>query len=848
MIEKRKILFERGIALTIKGSIILSLYLAFFFPSTELVHALTDGDCLNSNVVVVTGTVTDSSGISTVLAILDGDWTETPAYDPGSGEYSATFNGVNDGNYSLVVSAADACGTGNTAITDPINFTVDTVLPSVSISLPTDGSTVYTSTVIVKGTASDATSGLDLVCVTLDGESCQVATISGENWSYTVSPVFTGNHTLIARATDNCGNSANSTPVTIRVEAGCPPPAPSGVVDSIGTVGEFSSLVFDSCSLPRISYYDQTNGDLKYASWNGISWDIQEVDSGGDVGQFSSLALDNDENPRISYYDVTNGDLKYASWTGTNWDIETVESGGDVGEYSAIALNSSNYPNISYHGATNRDLKYASWTGTTWNIQVVDSSGNNVGLWSSLALDSSDNPSISYYDWPNGLKCASWTGTTWDFQLIGGKGYYSSLDLAADGSPGISYYEANNVDLKYASWTGTTWNTQIVDSQGDVGSYSSLALDNNGNPRISCYDATNKDLKYAFWTGTDWVIYYVDTVEDVGSYASLALDSDSNPGISYFDNTNGDLKYYHFSFEAPNITSLSPTKGPEGTLVTISGTNFGITQGSSIVTFNGVTASIGSWSDTNIVAIVPAGAMTGPVVVTVNGIASLGMKFVVIDTTPPVWDTTTGIQEAVGCDQRATVQWNNATDASSPPVKYNIYYSTTSPIDFETATKLTDVPAVVGTDYDWEYYVTGLTNGVTYYFAVRAEDSAVPPNEDSNTVELSATTMDDTTPPTWDSTVGVQYAELFEDAAGDICSVYWNRASDPCSPVKYNIYHPEGVDYAVDCLEDSIYGYDCMNFVVCPPEFFCYCYTVRAEDSADPPNEDANDVLECLCK
>ena len=87
---------------------------------------------------------------------------------------------------------------------------------------------------------------------------------------------------------------------------------------------------------------------------------------------------------------------------------------------------------------------------------------------------------------------------------------------------------------------------------------------------------------------------------------------------------------------APSITSLSPTAGPVGTSVTISGSNFGSTQGSSTVTFNGTTATPTSWSDTSIVAPVPSGASTGLVVVTVGGIASNGVSFTV-NTLPTGW-------------------------------------------------------------------------------------------------------------------------------------------------------------------------------------------------------------------
>jgi len=65
---------------------------------------------------------------------------------------------------------------------------------------------------------------------------------------------------------------------------------------------------------PAVSYYDSTNGDLKYAfaqDADGTVWNAPiTVDSGGTVGQYNSLAEVN-SSPAISYYDTTNGDLKF---------------------------------------------------------------------------------------------------------------------------------------------------------------------------------------------------------------------------------------------------------------------------------------------------------------------------------------------------------------------------------------------------------------------------------------------------------------------------------------------------------------------------------------------------------
>jgi len=84
-------------------------------------------------------------------------------------------------------------------------------------------------------------------------------------------------------------------------------------------------------------------------------------------------------------------------------------------------------------------------------------------------------------------------------------------------------------------------------------------------------------------------------------------------------------------YVSPNILSLQPPIGPVGTPVTINGNGFGQSQNVvSGVTFNGVSATIGTWSDTAITTTVPAGASTGNVVVTnASNLVSSGVSFTV---------------------------------------------------------------------------------------------------------------------------------------------------------------------------------------------------------------------------
>jgi hypothetical protein len=53
---------------------------------------------------------------------------------------------------------------------------------------------------------------------------------------------------------------------------------------------------------------------LKHAYKNIFGWQIHTVDDKEDVGLYNAIALDSNGKPHISYYDESNEDLKYAYW------------------------------------------------------------------------------------------------------------------------------------------------------------------------------------------------------------------------------------------------------------------------------------------------------------------------------------------------------------------------------------------------------------------------------------------------------------------------------------------------------------------------------------------------------
>lgn len=181
-------------------------------------------------------------------------------------------------------------------------------------------------------------------------------------------------------------------------------------------------------------------------------------------------------------------------------------------------------------------------------VEVVDAA-NNVGFYSSIEVDAQGNPHIAYFDQSaTRVRYAYKRGATWTIETPDPStaGDYASLALDPQASPGISYFTGVSNDLKFARKSGTTWTVETADDGGaaQVGFFTSLAFDGQGNPGVTYYDLTNGNLKFARKSGGSWASETADgSANDVGRYSSLALDAQGNPHVSYRDDTSLDLKY-----------------------------------------------------------------------------------------------------------------------------------------------------------------------------------------------------------------------------------------------------------------------------------------------------------------
>jgi hypothetical protein len=156
--------------------------------------------------------------------------------------------------------------------------------------------------------------------------------------------------------------------------------------------------------------YDGTG--VTYAYFDGSTWHTQTIASG--FG--GSLALAPDGSPHASFisYRSDSNDwyhLKYASYTGSGWTVQEVArimtqtvmnilspSGFVKPGATSLKFDSLSVPHIAFYNDTYDAgfLRYAYLEGSTWVVETVDTQG--VPGWArlSLALDPSGYPRIAY--------------------------------------------------------------------------------------------------------------------------------------------------------------------------------------------------------------------------------------------------------------------------------------------------------------------------------------------------------------------------------------------------------------------------------------------------------------------
>ncbi len=375
------------------------------------------------------------------------------------------------------------------------------------------------------------------------------------------------------------------------------------------------------------------------ASINPISWIKEYIDPSNEVsvGSYTDIAFDPDSGtPWISYYDESNTNLIVAHrispgmgncGVNNSWQCVVVDDNllaNDVGMYTSIDIypDTSSDPmfstwkvGVSYFSTSSNKLRYAEYYRSitlphtySWHINDVDApsiSGNIAGRFSSLKFDTSGVPYIAYQYYDQGVLYSPFphthinvahrvttggncgTSSKWQCDNVTSTSdsvEYLSLDIDANNTPYIAYYDTTNKDLKLATWTGlggdcgmgdNGWGCKVIDgSANDVGKYASLYAPKSTNPadilRIAYYDATAKILKVAHpisagdgncGLGNTWQCDVIDVMG--GGIAkldiSLTVDKAFQPVVVYTDASvdlaPAGIKLARLSLEDPSLAN-----------------------------------------------------------------------------------------------------------------------------------------------------------------------------------------------------------------------------------------------------------------------------------------------------
>jgi hypothetical protein len=227
-----------------------------------------------SGIATFTASATDNFGVQQVDFYANGRFIGASTEAPFTmSVYTVSWN---NGSYTLTAVASDVAG--NTAHSEPVQVTVnnDKLAPTVSLTSPTDGSTV-SGTVSVAATASDNV-GVSYVEYRVDGTFVGSDFTAPYEYTWNTSTWANGAHTLSARARDAAGNQSvissvqltvnnDKTPPTVSLTA----PAPGAIVSGAVTLTATAS---DNVGVTRVEFYvdgallgSSTTAPYAY-SWN----------------------------------------------------------------------------------------------------------------------------------------------------------------------------------------------------------------------------------------------------------------------------------------------------------------------------------------------------------------------------------------------------------------------------------------------------------------------------------------------------------------------------------------------------------------------------------------------------
>ncbi len=367
---------------------------------------------------------------------------------------------------------------------------------------------------------------------------------------------------------------------------------PTSILESTGEVGRGTSLAIDANGYKHVTYFDDTNYVLKYAtdasgSWVNITLNTTTYHQ---QSSSSSIVIDSGGVLHVAYSGAS-GNLTYATCSSTctsnaSWTFVEIDDSGSASGSPSLAIDSNNTMHISYIeynvGTTPETLKYATCsasctTASSWSNITVDNSFNTANH-ADIAIDSNDGLHISYFKQTYSnpgyyyATCTSSCNATSSWNTLGlgwgaGLSGLNPTSIVVDSNDVVhfasSYFSGssggNGFSIRSCSASCTTGSWAWSSSQVDTSSayftigYISIVVDSNDGLHIAYgIHGQNVDsaLHYASCSSScpsgssstsSWSITEIDGTVEAGTI-SIAIGPNDGVGIVYQDTTNDNIR------------------------------------------------------------------------------------------------------------------------------------------------------------------------------------------------------------------------------------------------------------------------------------------------------------------
>ncbi len=271
-----------------------------------------------------------------------------------------------------------------------------------------------------------------------------------------------------------------------------------------------SDIVLDDDDDQHIAYVE-ASGDLMYAFKNGSGWDHIEVDGSSSKVTHVSMVLKPNGSPLIKYRHEDDNELKLATWNSSSFDLETVDTDGEPGAGTGMYLDDNGDLHLAYQGnSTKGKLRYAVKNGSSWTY-TTQVHGYNIDSSTSMDIDpDGDLHVLSTVKNNESLAHSMLVEGTWTTDIYDDNGSvsYPSIVVDAHGNINLAYYDRDGKDLGFGfiSTTGMAYNPLTFKLPGNAtyGNWTVYAVVEGGNTTANCtflvvtegFEPTEKRLEF----------------------------------------------------------------------------------------------------------------------------------------------------------------------------------------------------------------------------------------------------------------------------------------------------------------------------------------------------------------